>query len=532
MTRVVIWFTVGILVIALLAFFSLDYLVSKKGPQIFTSRLERLFGRRVQIGSITMELPLKLVVLDLKVNDLFYCKKLSAGLGVIGLLRQNIVLSELNLEGLDFVIERKKQQNNLENSALNQNIETQVKSPPASTDVSSGESVSTKEKNLKVREEFYRESQTQSQVTPKIQEQNQLMNLTGSQTQQQAQIQIQNKTNFLLPEDNQNNQKLTLTSSEFFSQGSQAVSSEQVPLSLFRKRIQGLNLSNLSNIPINSLYIKKIILTEGQIRFVDHKISEQPLELNLKEINAVIENFRWPVTADTVNFFKIRANIPSAQLDEKGVLVIDGWVNFYRRNINANVRIKNLDAIKLSPYFSPWVDIEKARIQKARFNFTSNITGVNNEVTAFCRLELTQLEFKPRQKDEQKDRLERLTEKVIGMLRQQNQEAIVLDFTYRTKFDSPEFGIQVIRNALVERLSQAAPRPSPVGKVIRLPASAIKDTFSTAADLTKSLINTTVGIGQELTGALKASFRREQKETSPAIKQGEKQEITSSNTSN
>ena len=63
--------------------------------------------------------------------------------------------------------------------------------------------------------------------------------------------------------------------------------------------------------------------------------------------------------------------------------------------MQAALKIKDIDAIYLYPYYSMWVDLEKARIEKAKLNFSADINGLNNNVNVECHLELTDMVRKP-----------------------------------------------------------------------------------------------------------------------------------------
>jgi len=88
-----------------------------------------------------------------------------------------------------------------------------------------------------------------------------------------------------------------------------------------------------------------------------------------------------------------RAEIPWREDSGEGIVYTSGWVNLYRKEMQARLEIEGIDGISLHPYYTKWVDLENSRIEQAKLNFFSDVQGMNNEIVAQCRLELTDIEF-------------------------------------------------------------------------------------------------------------------------------------------
>ena len=69
--------------------------------------------------------------------------------------------------------------------------------------------------------------------------------------------------------------------------------------------------------------------------------------------------------------------------------------------MQASVDIRDIDGIYLYPYYANWVDLEGARIEKAKLNFSSKITGINNDVNAACHLALADIVRRPLAEEEE-----------------------------------------------------------------------------------------------------------------------------------
>lgn len=409
--RILFKITVFVAIIFLIALTGLHIFVNTRGKELLTKKLQSVFGEGVRVGSVTTGLPFNLIIRDLGVKDWFSCRQVVAGMGLFDVLGDDFILSELKLDGLSIVFERKRRRDQ----------DTQE------ADAGPGGQPAAPEGEAKV-----------------------LLN------------------------------------------------PPQAP----RKPL-------FARAPGRAITLRQLVFTGADISFIDYTAEGGPVTVALKDVNAVIEGIQWPLGGPQVTFFKLRGVIPSASDGESGRVRIDGWMNFLKKDMRATIEVDGMDALTLKPYFSDWVDVEKARIQKAKLKFTGTVTSLRNDVLAACHTELTQIEFKPRAEDEKKDRLERITQAVLGMLGAQNQGTIVLDFTYKTKFDSPEFGVNVIRDAIMEKMYEASRPSTPAQQMIQLPGRVIQGAVTTASDLTKSVIDNTVSIGQEFTDAVKATFSQE-----------------------
>jgi len=263
--------------------------------------------------------------------------------------------------------------------------------------------------------------------------------------------------------------------------------------------------------------VRHFVIADAVVDFVDYSRQEQPIAVTLKKVNATVENIRWPMESSSVSFFSVSARVPFAAGAEEGKVAFEGWINPFRRDMRATLDIRDIDGIALYPYYREWIALEQDRIAKAKLNLVSNITSLNNDVDAACHLELTQIEFKPRQGEEAEHRIEKMIDAVIGLFKAVDQGKIVLDFTFKTKLDNPEFGLLgVIESALKAKVESVRKTGSATEQIINFPGKVLKGTVNGTADLTKALINGTVSVGKELKKAVEVSFAREGNATETA----------------
>ena len=259
------------------------------------------------------------------------------------------------------------------------------------------------------------------------------------------------------------------------------------------------------------IIFKRLTIKDGRIDFIDRTVSATGIKIAVKDINLKLSNlYTFPFTA--IANFELQGKIPWQEGREEGKINSEGWFNFFKKDMQAVFKIEGIDGIYLAPYYSNWVNLEKARIEKANLNFTSNIHGLNNNITAECHLELTDIIRKPRPAEAPEEKAEKVTNVVLDTLKVLDQGKIVLDFTIRTKMDRPELGFGEIKTAFEDKIAKATQWNKPgIVNVLQLPVKLLEGTVRGATDLSKAVIDGTFAVGNELKRAVEDSFRKEKK---------------------
>jgi hypothetical protein len=258
------------------------------------------------------------------------------------------------------------------------------------------------------------------------------------------------------------------------------------------------------------LVLKRIIIKDGKINFIDHATCAEPIKINIKDISFYMDNL-YLLPRSLVTHFRLQGRIPWKEGAKEGCIEADGWINLFKKDMQATVKIEGIDGIYLYPYYSKWVDLEKARIQEAKLSFISNIQGLNNNVIAECHLELNDIVFKPRAPEEQKEKAEKIAEVVLDMFKALNQGKIVLNFTVRTTMDSPAFGFGNIKMAVEDKLTPKKTEESTVENLLLLPIRLLKGVVKGTTDLSKSVIDGTFAVGNEVKKSIEEVFNKEKK---------------------
>lgn len=261
--------------------------------------------------------------------------------------------------------------------------------------------------------------------------------------------------------------------------------------------------------PYLRLIIKHLNIKDGRIDFVDRTLPGEGIKITLKDINFHLTNlYIYPRSA--ITHFALTGRIPWTQGEEEGKIEAKGWVNLFKKDMQATVKIADIDGVYLYPYYSTWVDLENTRIESAKLNLTSNIKSVDNNLAAECHLELTDIVFKQRREEEGAGQPEKIAEAILGIFKALNQGKVIVNFTIKTKMTSPEFNFGYIKTAFEDRLREGMKYSQMRnGDIIKFPVKVAGGTVKGAADLSRALIDGTFSIAKGLKEALQYAFKKE-----------------------
>ena len=242
--------------------------------------------------------------------------------------------------------------------------------------------------------------------------------------------------------------------------------------------------------------IKSLKVYSGKLNFTDTTAASGKISVLIKDINFYITNLSTSGSKG-ISKFDLKGNLSWNTGEPDGKILLQGWIDFYKKDISAVLKIENIDAIVFYPYYSTWVDLGKARIDKANLGFNCNIKGKNNDVDADCHLELVDIVRKVRPPEEPQQKAERLTDAVLDMFKSMNQEGrVVLDFVLHTKMDRPEFGFANIKSAFEGKLMQARAssgmRPQ---DMLSWPGRWLQSGIKSGTDLSNALIDGIFDLG-------------------------------------
>jgi len=240
--------------------------------------------------------------------------------------------------------------------------------------------------------------------------------------------------------------------------------------------------------------IKELSIKNGTMHFSD-TVGDKSIKLEVKEFFLQASSVAFPPQDQNI-VFDLGGIVPWEGAANRGELQGSGWVNWVRKNIKAEFKARDIDAVFFYPYYNSWINLEKIRIEKAKLGFLSELEGRDNDVAAKCRLELSDISFKPHPEGERPKMQEKLTRAVLDIFKGEDNK-IVLDFTVHTSLDRPRFGMQTIKSAVEEKIETARPfdkfRPP---DAVALSRTVVQGTFKGVGDLSKAVVSGVTGIGK------------------------------------
>ncbi|MDD2679928.1 MAG: DUF748 domain-containing protein [Candidatus Omnitrophica bacterium] len=257
-------------------------------------------------------------------------------------------------------------------------------------------------------------------------------------------------------------------------------------------------------LPLGFKYIR---IENGKINYIDQTISTNGIRIALENINCKISQLYFYLRPVATSF-EIKGKIPWREGQVSGQLDIEGWFDYYKKSMQASLKIKDIDAIYLYPYYSMWVDLEKARIEKAKLNFSADVHGLNNNVNVECHLELTDLVRRPLEPGQSEEKASKITNKVIDIFREVDQGKVELNFNIKTRMDSPQFGLDAFRTAFEDKLGRGREKGFRAENTLVLPLKVLEGGVRGFTDLTRAMVDGIFAIGGELNKAAEGNLQR------------------------
>jgi len=157
------------------------------------------------------------------------------------------------------------------------------------------------------------------------------------------------------------------------------------------------------------------------------------------------------------------------------------------------------------------VDLDKARIEKAKLNFSSEIHGLNNNVTLDCHLELSDMVRKPLEIGEQEEKASKITNIVLDRFKMMDNGKVELNFAIKTKMDSPQFGFDNFKLAFEEKIMKGrGPSRFKLYDTLILPVKVVEGGAKSFMDLSRAMIDGIFAIGNEFKDSTGEIFQPEE----------------------
>lgn len=181
---------------------------------------------------------------------------------------------------------------------------------------------------------------------------------------------------------------------------------EKAKLYLVRNPDGTLNVSDMLQAPsgkesspakTTGVAIKAVDLSNGEIMILDNALADpNGLQTVLDRVELHLRQLQWPLRPTTVTHFSLSSKISpgGSQQESASRIALKGWINWLRRDLQANLEFKDLDVVQFKPYLKEdaafFTDLESCRIQ-----FSSEAKSAENVLTATCRFRMSDVAVKP-----------------------------------------------------------------------------------------------------------------------------------------
>lgn len=142
--------------------------------------------------------------------------------------------------------------------------------------------------------------------------------------------------------------------------------------------------------------IKAIDLNDGEIIILDNALADpNGLQTTLDRVELHLRQLQWPIRPTTVTHFSLSSGVNPGGRQQESVsrIILKGWINWLRRDLQANLEVKDLDVAQFKPYLKGdaafFLNLESCKIQ-----FSSEAKSMENVLTAACRFRMSDVMIK------------------------------------------------------------------------------------------------------------------------------------------
>jgi hypothetical protein len=246
--------------------------------------------------------------------------------------------------------------------------------------------------------------------------------------------------------------------------------------------------------------IGKLQVKKGRVDFSD-RTTTVPFRVIAEDLNLKVKNIRCP------ELTKMHIVLKSSLRTETGVakdtLNLKGWVDYFHKNMDVDLTLDSVDYFLFSKYYPPFWRPQTLSIKEARLSLASNMHSENNDLLINSTLTLDKIEFI----ESEEDLPRRDMAKTIVALLKGDKEKASLNFTIKTKMDSPVFDL----SSLQESFKTAVPLTpgmvvkGVVGKTKKKVSEGVDDVKGVAGEAVDKAVDAIKGLVDEMKDIFKPS---------------------------
>ena len=137
--------------------------------------------------------------------------------------------------------------------------------------------------------------------------------------------------------------------------------------------------------------IGDLVIENGSVNFIDKKIQPDGFVSEIRKLDLKLSNPLSPR-------FKISAEVLGTDKEKPGLFSAEGWISWLRKDMDANLKLSNLDGAYFGPYFQNFLSEQK--LKSAGVNLQVNLTAKNNQIEGKCHLNIDNIVYEEQQKQE------------------------------------------------------------------------------------------------------------------------------------
>jgi hypothetical protein len=192
--------------------------------------------------------------------------------------------------------------------------------------------------------------------------------------------------------------------------------------------------------------ITGLVVQNGKLIFTDKKIDPNGFKTILSDVNVRVSKVMLPLASLSANF-DLSTQVLTAQSRKIGQILLKGWIDFTRKNMDANLQIKDLDPVYFTPYFGDFISEKK--LLSGKLNLSSIFKAQNNDLGINTDFRLFGLVYAPQVPPEDGEAVEiDLKKKALDFFTDSKGN---LDFKFKlkTKFDKPDITAEQLKKAML-----------------------------------------------------------------------------------
>jgi hypothetical protein len=237
--------------------------------------------------------------------------------------------------------------------------------------------------------------------------------------------------------------------------------------------------------------IDEIKVSDAQVNFTD-LTTHEPVRAAIKDIVVTVKGLQYP---DFPKFIlSVDAVLEKLPIQKKGIINVSGWVDYARRNMDANVNVGDIYYRAFADYYSGRWDPELLGIKEAVLSAGMSFNAVDNKLLVTTKIHVDKIQY---MMAEQLDSTAgRDTLKTMLAILQGEKSKPTFSVAYETTMVPFGFDLKRIRNSFYDSIKNVSYDfvGTMVGSFTGNASATGKMTVDTAVEGVKSLVDAFTGI--------------------------------------